>query len=93
MALMTISTILTGVNIMLILSLLYVYISNYSKLKSMFTLGLGIFAVLFLIQNVISFYYFVTMMPYYAASVEGFVFAFSLLQTLAFVVLNYITWK
>lgn len=91
--LMNLTTILTAINIILIIILLYVYIKNFKKIKSMFTFGLLIFAILFLIQNIISFYFFVTMTPYFVNMVEIYVFLFSLIQTLAFVILNWITLK
>ena len=91
--LMNISTYLTGLNILLILSLLFVYWKNMKRIRSLFTLGLFIFAGLFLLQNVVSFYFSVTMMPYYVEGVETFVFLLTILQTFAFIILNYITWK
>ena len=90
---MTLSTYLTGLNIVLILALLYVYVKNMRKIRSLFTSGLVIFALLFLMQDIVSFYFSVTMMPYYVAGVEPYVFSFTLLQTLAFATLNYITWR
>ena len=92
-ALMNLTTILTGVNILLILSLCYVYLKNLKKAISSFTIGLLIFALLFLIQNIVSFYFFLTMMPYFVNAVELYVFIFSVLQTLAFIILNWITYK
>ena len=91
--LMNIATVVNGINILLVLSLLYVYLKNLVKIKSIFTIGLVIFALLFLLQNIISFYFFITMMPYFVNEVESYVFLFSILQTLAFIVLNWITWK
>ena len=91
--LMQLTMYLTGLNILLIIGLLYVYGRNLKKFKSLFTLGLFIFAALFLLQNIVSFYYYITMMPLYAQGLEMHVFIFTLLQALAFLVMNYITWK
>ncbi len=90
---MQITTLLTGVNIVLLLALLYVYLGNYMKLKSSFTLGLISFVALFLIQNVVSMYYYVTMMPYFVMAVETHVLILTVLQTAAFSVFNYLTYK
>jgi hypothetical protein len=90
---MNITMILSGVNILLIALLLYVYIGNYVKMRSGFTLGLMFFAILFLIHNVLYLYFSITMMPYYAESLETFAFIFTLLQTLAFSSLTWVTWK
>lgn len=91
--LITYSFIFTFINCLLILSLIYVYIKNAIKIKSFFTLGLLIFALLFLIQNIVSIYFYITMIPYYVDEVETFGFIYSIIQTVAFIILNIITWK
>jgi len=90
---MSITTILTGISTLLLLGLIYVYYQNLRKIKSSFTVGLLIFAILFLTQNIISLYYFITMMSYYAPEVEVHVFILTLLQTIGFGILLKITWK
>lgn len=90
---MKVTTILTAVSIIALLALLYVYFNSLRKMKSSFTLGLFIFALLFLIQNIVSFYYFATMMDYYAAEVEVHVFILTLLQLGGFLTLLKITWE
>ncbi|MBR9700043.1 hypothetical protein GOV09_06295 [Candidatus Woesearchaeota archaeon] len=87
------STIVTGINILLVVSLLIVYVKNFKKVKSLFTLGLILFALLFLIQNIFSFYFAVTSMMLYAEGISNYVMIFSLLQTAAFIILNIITWR
>ncbi|MBI2647161.1 hypothetical protein HYW99_01675 [Candidatus Woesearchaeota archaeon] len=90
--LMGITTSLTAISTLLLIGLLYVYYKNLKKIKSKFTIGLFVFAVLFLLQNLVSLYFYLTMMYYYAPQVEVHVFIFSLLQTIAFLVLLKITW-
>ncbi len=87
------SFIFTVINCLLIFLLLYVYIKNAIKVKSLFTSGLLIFAILFLIQNIVSIYFYLTMMPYYVDEVENFGFIYSIIQTIAFTILNIITWR
>ena len=91
--LMKLITILTLVSIVMLLLLIYVYYKNIKKIKSSFTIGLLIFAVLFLIQNLVSIYYYLTMMDYYVPAVEKHVFIFTLLQTIGFAILLKITWE
>ena len=91
--LMNVTTALTGANILLVGALLYVYGKNLARTRSSFTFGLFLFALLFLVENLFSFYYFATMMPYFVAEVEPFVFFLTVFETLAFVVLNWITWR
>lgn len=83
----------TVLNLFLIISLIFVYAKNMVKFKTSFTFGLFLFAFLFLVQNAVMLYFFVTMMPYYAAGVEVYTFIFSVLQTVAFLILNFVTWK
>ena len=90
---MNITTILAGISTILLLGLIYVYYRNLRKIKSNFTIGLLIFAVLFLVQNLISLYYFITMMNYYSPEVEIHAFILTLLQTIGFGILLKITWE
>ena len=87
------SNIFTGVNLLLAASLFAVYLRMALKTRSMFTLGLLVFAGLFLLQNAVSFYFFITMMPYFVPEVASYVLTLTLLQTIAFSILNWITWK
>ena len=91
--LMSLTTWLTGANILLLLAILSVYYKNMLKMKSSFTAGLFLFASLFLLQNLVSFYFFFTMMPYFVDAVELHVFILTALQTTAFIILNWITWR
>ena len=91
--LMNFTTILTGFSTLLLSGLLYVYYKNLRKIKSKFTIGLFVFALLFLIQNLVSLYYYLTMMKYYTPEVEVHVFILTLLQTIAFLILLKITWE
>ena len=90
---MNLTTIMTGVSTLAILGLLYIYYKNLRNIKSKFTIGLFIFALLFLLQNLVSLYYHITMMKYYAPEVEIHIFILTLLQTIAFIVLLKITWE
>ena len=90
---MNLTTVLTGISTLFLLGLLYMYIKNLKYVRSHFTIGLLIFAVLFLIQNIVSLYYYITMMKYYAPEVEIHVFIITLLQAIGFAILLKITWE
>jgi hypothetical protein len=90
---MMVSTVFAGINVLLVAALAYVYGKNAVKMPSSFTVGLLLFALLFLIHNVVALYYGLTMMPLYEESVEGYVRIFTILQTLAFAILNWVTWR
>lgn len=82
----------SGINIILVAALLYTYIKNFKEIQSSFTFGLILFAALFLIHNVVLFYFSITMMMYYTAGLEPFVLVFTVLQAAAFAVMSWITW-
>lgn len=86
-------TIIASINIILIMGLLYVYVKNMIKIKSGFTFGLVLFGGLFLLHNIVVFYFSITMMSLYADGVSPYMFVFTILQAFAFGILNWITWK
>ena len=59
--LMSLTTILTIISTLLLGGLLHIYIRNLKNIKSKFTIGLFIFALLFLVQNLVSMYFYLTM--------------------------------
>ena len=83
----------TAVNIILLLMLAYVYGKNLVKIRSTFTAGLLLFTVAFLAQYVMSFYFYVTSMNYFVEMVSMHVFILTVLQTIAFTILNTISWS
>ena len=70
-------------NVILLIGLIWIYLSSFRKVRAQFTLGLVFFAALFLVQNLIALYSFLTMFMYYAAGVEGIVLAITVVQTAA----------
>ena len=90
--LMSVAIGLNFISILLLFGLLYVYYKNLKNIKSKFTVGLFIFASLFLLQNIVALYYHLTMMEYYAPNLEKYECFFTLLQTIGFAVLLKITW-
>jgi hypothetical protein len=87
------TTIFAGINVALIIGLLVLYGRIFAKTRSLFTFGLLLFAALFLLQNATILYFALTMMPLYEPGVESFMLSFAVLQTVAFAILNWITWK
>jgi hypothetical protein len=85
--------VLTAVNVVLLLMLSFVYGRNWVKMRSTFTAGLLLFTLAFLAQYALSFYFYVTSMNYFVEMVSMHVFVLTLLQTIAFTVLNSISWS
>ncbi len=82
-----------SLNIALLVLLLLVYGTTYSKMRTRFTLGLLIFALLFLTQNAITLFSYVTMMSFYAEAVDMHVALFTWAQTAGLAILLVTTWK
>ena len=86
-------TLIAGINSALIIALLIIYAKNLRQTPSGFTVGLALFALLFLCHNLLVLYFSLTMMPLYAPSMTPYLFTFTLLQTAAFATLNWVTWR
>jgi len=82
---------LIAINIASLLYLNFIYIKNLKSIHSKFTIGLLIFALVFLIENLVAAYFYLTMMPYYANGIELPAFFLRFLQTIAFLIFLWIT--
>ncbi len=88
---MVMTTIATALSALMLAVLLWIYVKNFRQIKSKFTAGLMVFAGLMLLQNIVSLYYYFTMMDLYVAQVSVQVLIYSLLQMVAYIVLLFIT--
>jgi len=71
----------SAVNVLLLVALLWIYGVSFMKVRAQFTFGLLFFAALFLVQNLISLYAFLTMFMYYAPGVTWIVLSITIVQT------------
>ena len=78
-------------NIVLLLGLLYPALSNFSKTRSSIAGALMLFILLFLVQNIVAIYFHLVLM--YTPSVEVEVFVLTVIQSVSFVVLLWVTYK
>jgi hypothetical protein len=83
------TTVLTVINILLLLWLLFDNLRSYLRMKSQYTQFLLLFIGLFLLQNLVSGYYLLTMMDYYVPEVSTHIMILAALQMLAFVGLSW----
>ena len=74
-------------NVLLLMGLLWIYAGSFRKVRAEFTAGLLFFAALFLVQNLISLYSFVSMFMYYAAGVTWIVLTITVVQTAGLVII------
>ncbi|MBI5046559.1 hypothetical protein HZC07_02400 [Candidatus Micrarchaeota archaeon] len=87
------ATVVSIINSILLIFLLAVYVKNYKAMKSKFSLGLAIFALMLLAQNLASIYFQTAMIDYYSKTVSGFALVLNVLESLSLLSLVYITWK
>jgi hypothetical protein len=93
MEMLQIATIVSAVNVVLLAGLLYIYLSNYMKLKSGFAAGLIVFASMFMVQNLTAIYCQLMMIEYYSPEMTGISFALNSLEAVGLGALMYISWK
>jgi len=91
--LMDATLIISGVNILLLLALLYPSAKNLAMTKSAIAAGLTIFVVIFLLETLTTIFFNVTMMKFYTPEVEPQVLAISMLKMLSFGTLVWITYR
>jgi hypothetical protein len=78
-----VAALFSTLNVLLLVGLIWVYASNLRKVRAEFTVGLLVFATLFLVQNLISLYSFLAMFMYYASDVGALVLAITVVQSAA----------
>lgn len=69
--------------------LLAVYARSYMRVKARFTVGLMMFAALFLVQNALAAYSYLTMMTFFPEPVQPYMLAVMALEALALGVMLY----
>jgi hypothetical protein len=94
MAIQDVATLsIIGLNVILTLILLSIYYKNHRFVRSKMTLGLLFFALAFLVENIVDFYFYNSMV---IQSILGFTTIHLLVNTLemiGIIILLYVTWK
>ncbi len=93
MEMLDLASAVTVLNIILLVSLAYVYVSNYLRLRSKFALGLAFFSSMFLLQNLFALYCQLVKVEYYSPEITGIVLVLSTLEAVGLAVLAYISWR
>ncbi len=86
-SIMDVSVALATLNTVLAIVLASVYARNHWDIRSPFTLGLLLFALFLLVNNAVTVYHFVTMMPMFASVDETLILVENILQFGALVAL------
>ena len=87
------ASLLSGLNVVLLLALIIVWARNYATFRTTLVLGLLAFAVVMLIENAAALYFFFSMRSLYAMDpvVDQFVLLLRSLQFVAIAILTYVT--
>ncbi len=85
--------IVTALSAVLLLALLFIYIRNYKAIKSKFCMGLILFAIILLAENLASLYFQTTVMEHCSYEVAEPVLLINILEVLGFSALLYVTIK
>lgn len=90
---MELAIIIEIVNVVLLLFLLSIYVQNYRQMKTVFGLGLIVFALFLLAQNLLAAFFHLTMLNYYSPESMQHGLILSGIQTIALAVLSWVTWR
>lgn len=89
-----IDLVLAIASVAILVVLLYIYGSNFRALRAPLSLGLTVFASLFLVENLAAIYFYVTMSEGgFGASVAMPMLALNAFELLAFATLFYVSWR
>ncbi len=84
------ATLFAGLNVLLLLALTYVWVTNYRRFQTAITLGFLSFGVVLLIENLLAVYFFFEMVNFYTnTAAQQMVLV---LRFLEFVALTCLTW-
>ena len=89
-----IDLVLAAASIAVLIGLLYIYGTNFRTLRAPLSIGLIVFAVLFLVENLAAMYFYVSLNDSgVGAPVALPMFALNVVQLLGFSTLFYVSWR
>jgi len=84
---------LIAINIILTIALVVIYMRSYRAISSKVTLGLLVFAGAFLLENLIDFYFYNSILQQSIFGLTTFHLAVNFIEMIALLVLAWVTWK
>lgn len=84
---MLVTTLLAGVNTVVLLALLFFYLRNARKITSSFTVGLALFAAFLLAQNALGLISYGMMNRHFAEPIEPFMLSINVAEAVGLVIL------
>ena len=89
-----IDLVLAGASIAVLIGLLYVYGTNFRTLRTPLSIGLIVFAGLFLVENLAAMYFYISLNNSgFGAPVAMPMLALNVVQLLGFSTLFYVSWR
>lgn len=82
-----------GINIILTLILVVIYLRNYKAINSKLTLGFAFVVLAFLVQNLANFWFYNSLIAQGITFISAFHFTVNLIQMIGLSILVWITWK
>lgn len=89
----TMTLVFITMNIILTILLVVVYTKNYRTIKSKMTLGLLFFALMFLVENLLDFFFYNLMIAQLQFDFTTVHFMVNLIEMIGLLVLSYVTWR
>ncbi len=84
---------INGLNVLLTVVLIYIYFKNHKLVKSKMTMGMLFFAVMFLIENALSLYFYNSLLMQGITSITTFHLVVKFFEMIGLLVLLYVTWE
>lgn len=81
------------VNLLLLISLLSIYLSNFRHLRSKYTAGLIFFVGIFLIETIMAIHFDTSMVMYYSPAAEFNASILQVIKTVGFAILLWVSWE
>lgn len=91
--LMQVSTLLAGINMVILIALLYLYVRNMRKIMSSFTIGLVLFAAFLLVQNALGLFSYGMMYVHFDEVIEPYLVSINAAEAVGLVILYRTTAK
>ena len=82
-----------AVNVLLTLILAVIYLKNYRTISSRVTLGLAVFAIAFMLKNLLDFFFYNSLLQQGITGLTTFHLSVNVFTMIALVILVWVTWK
>lgn len=85
--LMQVSAMLAGINMVVLIALLFLYVRNMRKIASSFTIGLALFATFLLLQNALGLFSYGMMYVHFDEVIEPYLVSINIAEAVGLLIL------